>query len=118
MVKGQESEDINFFDLTRNMYIVLATFCGIALGYCIYRKFIGTRRFDDNYRKTSDADMIGVAESENLELSVNKWYIGWFTFVLNIFGFILGYSTAYQNQLTTCFNLKFGWISEHDQNLN
>lgn len=51
-------------------------------------------------------------------MSVNRCYVAWFVFVLNIAGVLIGYSVAYHNQLTSCFNAKFNWSDEANANFN
>jgi MFS family permease len=41
-----------------------------------------------------------------------------FVIFLNIPGVLLGYAMAYQNQVSTCFNVKFNWTTQKDQNRN
>ena len=50
-----------------------------------------------------------------LNMSANRTYLTSLIIFLNIPGFIIGYSKGYQNQLTPCFEAKYGWAPGHDQ---
>jgi MFS family permease len=41
-----------------------------------------------------------------------------FVIILNIPGVLVGYAMAYQNQVSTCFNVKFNWTTQKEQNRN
>ena len=47
--------------------------------------------------------------------AINKGYIAIFIFTLNIPAILIGYGMTYQNQLTKCFNAKFGWKDDADK---
>ena len=50
-------------------------------------------------------------------MSVNFMYLLCVMVTLDIPGLLIGYSIAYQNQVTKCFDTKFGWVSDHDKAL-
>lgn len=47
---------------------------------------------------------------------VNKCFFWLFILIINLTGVLLGYAMAYNNQVETCMNVKFGWESIADQN--
>lgn len=51
----------------------------------------------------------------DLNMSANKSFLTAIIIFLNIPGLIIGYCLGYQNQLTPCFEAKFGWKIGEDQ---
>lgn len=55
--------------------------------------------------RDAPAHMLG-----DLNMSANGDFLFALVLFLNIPGFIVGYALGYQNQLTPCFEAKFGWV--------
>ena len=50
-------------------------------------------------------------------MSVNIRYLAAVMIILDLSGLLIGYSISYQNQVTKCFNAKFGWETDSDKSL-
>lgn len=50
--------------------------------------------------------------NENLDMSADVCYLTAFMFVVNFLFMLSGYVVSYQNQLTKCFEIKFGWSED------
>lgn len=51
----------------------------------------------------------------DLNISANRSFLLSLIFLLNIPGLLVGYALGYQNQLTPCFEAKFGWADGFDK---
>ena len=51
----------------------------------------------------------------DLNMSANRGFLAALVIFLNIPGLLVGYALGYQNQLTPCFEAKFGWADGFDK---